>query len=46
MQDLVSKGAVAANSPAEVGSKAQIIITMLPSPKIVDEVPCCMGGMG
>lgn len=38
VNDLVSRGAVAAASPADVAKKAGTIITMLPSPKIVDEL--------
>jgi 3-hydroxyisobutyrate dehydrogenase-like beta-hydroxyacid dehydrogenase len=38
VQDLVARGAVAAASPAEVAQRATTIITMLPAPKIVDDL--------
>jgi 3-hydroxyisobutyrate dehydrogenase len=38
VQELVAKGAVAASSPATVVQQATIVITMLPSPKIVQDV--------
>jgi len=38
VQDLVAKGAAAAASPAQVARQATTIVTMLPSPKIVDDL--------
>ena len=38
VHDLVSKGALAMSSPAQLAAKATIIVSMLPSPKIVREV--------
>ncbi len=36
--EVVASGALAASSPADVGARASIVITMLPSPAIVEEV--------
>ena len=44
MEDLAALGAQAADSPADVASKCQVIITMLPNSPQVREV--CLGENG
>lgn len=44
-EPLVAKGAVAATSPAEVASQAEIVFCSLPTPQIVREVVLGKGGV-